>query len=491
MKTTGNLGLKKPDGTDIVDITDLNGNMDILDTAVKAVQDHAADTVKHITAAERTAWNGKASTAVATTTAAGLMAAADKSKLDSVVQGANNYVHPSTHSPSIIVQDSSNRFVTDAEKTAWNGKANLVTTPQQTTADVTYYVRTDGNDGNTGLANTAGGAFRTIQKAVNMLPQTISHVAAINIASGNYSENIVIRGFNFGSNGGLTITGDPANPATVTISSMELHSNFGQVTIESLTATTVSKDAFIVNRCTGFRLNNLRVVASTGSFSGVMAYFSVGIINGGVFSNRILGVNVSAASTIDLIGVTGTGNAVGIGSNDGSFVTKFNCSLTGNQMEGIAGGTLTTGGVLNPWGDNTTLNRPMAEMKPLSDQLLSAGVWGKVTLKQSLYSIKNVADTVNSRFVSPETGVYLLNVRIAVSNSGAGRAAIGAFVNGNLNGLLIEQTSDASQLGLSLGGSSLLRLSAGEYVEIFVNPTQNISISPHDPYTHVSLIRVA
>lgn len=94
MKTTGNLGLKKPDGTDIVDITDLNGNMDILDTAVKAAQDHAADTVKHITAAERSAWNAKASTAVATTTAAGLMAAADKSKLDGVAQGANNYVHP-------------------------------------------------------------------------------------------------------------------------------------------------------------------------------------------------------------------------------------------------------------------------------------------------------------------------------------------------------------------------------------------------------------
>ncbi|OMF23375.1 hypothetical protein [Paenibacillus sp. FSL H8-0259] len=94
MKTTGNLGLKKPDGTDIVDITDLNGNMDILDTAVKAVQDHAADAVKHITAAERTAWNAKASTAAATASAAGLMAAADKAKLDGVAAGANNYVHP-------------------------------------------------------------------------------------------------------------------------------------------------------------------------------------------------------------------------------------------------------------------------------------------------------------------------------------------------------------------------------------------------------------
>lgn len=60
MKTTGNLGLKKPEGTDIVDINDLNGNMDILDTAAKAAQDHAADTTKHITAIERSTWNAKA-----------------------------------------------------------------------------------------------------------------------------------------------------------------------------------------------------------------------------------------------------------------------------------------------------------------------------------------------------------------------------------------------------------------------------------------------
>lgn len=37
------------------------------------------------------------------------------------------YVHPTNHPPSIITQDSSNRFVTDAEKATWNGKATQAT----------------------------------------------------------------------------------------------------------------------------------------------------------------------------------------------------------------------------------------------------------------------------------------------------------------------------------------------------------------------------
>lgn len=58
----------------------------------------------------------------ATTSAAGFMSAADKAKLDGVATNANNYAHPANHPPSVITQDAENRFVTDAEKTAWNGK---------------------------------------------------------------------------------------------------------------------------------------------------------------------------------------------------------------------------------------------------------------------------------------------------------------------------------------------------------------------------------
>lgn len=68
--------------------------------------------------------NGKASTAVATSSVDGLMAKTDKSKLDGVATGANNYVHPANHPASIITQDASNRFVSDTEKATWNAKAS-------------------------------------------------------------------------------------------------------------------------------------------------------------------------------------------------------------------------------------------------------------------------------------------------------------------------------------------------------------------------------
>ena len=79
---------------------------------------------RFVTDTEKATWNAKASTAVATTTANGLMSKDDKSKLDGIAVNANNYTHPSTHGASMITQDSTHRFVTDTEKATWNAKAS-------------------------------------------------------------------------------------------------------------------------------------------------------------------------------------------------------------------------------------------------------------------------------------------------------------------------------------------------------------------------------
>lgn len=45
---------------------------------------------------------------------------AEKAKLGGIESGANKYIHPSTHSASMITEDSTHRFVTDTDKVNWN-----------------------------------------------------------------------------------------------------------------------------------------------------------------------------------------------------------------------------------------------------------------------------------------------------------------------------------------------------------------------------------
>ena len=70
MEQTTNYGLNKPGGSDYARIDVLNANMDAVDAALKDLEEskaegaalaaHEADQVKHVSAAERAAWNAKA-----------------------------------------------------------------------------------------------------------------------------------------------------------------------------------------------------------------------------------------------------------------------------------------------------------------------------------------------------------------------------------------------------------------------------------------------
>ena len=74
----------------------------------KEAYDHIADTTAHITAAERAAWNAKAETDTATTTADGLMSAADKKKLDGIYSTLNTHIADQV------------KHITAEERAAWN-----------------------------------------------------------------------------------------------------------------------------------------------------------------------------------------------------------------------------------------------------------------------------------------------------------------------------------------------------------------------------------
>ncbi|MEK5036353.1 hypothetical protein MKY96_33525 [Paenibacillus sp. FSL R7-0302] len=159
MKTTSNLGLKKPEGADIVDINDLNGNMDILDTAVKAVQDHTSDTTRHITAAERTAWNAKA----------------NKSDIPSSLPASGGNAdtvdgfHASTGSAanSIVAQDANQditvrRFISNAAQGTAPFGVTSTTAVTNLNADMV-----DGYNMNQDVQTTASPSFQTVSSTAS------------------------------------------------------------------------------------------------------------------------------------------------------------------------------------------------------------------------------------------------------------------------------------------------------------------------------------
>ena len=78
---------------------------------------------RHVSDQQILEWNNKAEKTTASTDANGLMSSTDKVKLDGIEEGANKYVHPASHSASMIDEDSTHRFVSDSEKTTWNNKA--------------------------------------------------------------------------------------------------------------------------------------------------------------------------------------------------------------------------------------------------------------------------------------------------------------------------------------------------------------------------------
>lgn len=134
MKTTANYGLKKPDGTDVVNIDDFNFNADKVDTELG-------------TRLLKTGDGSNVTTTFSQGTARANLVSGEKlnvsfgklmkwfTDLKTVAFSGNYsdltgrpsipgaYTHPSTHPPGVIAQNANNRFVTDGEKTTWNGKA--------------------------------------------------------------------------------------------------------------------------------------------------------------------------------------------------------------------------------------------------------------------------------------------------------------------------------------------------------------------------------
>ncbi|MBN8994338.1 MAG: hypothetical protein J0H94_03865 [Rhizobiales bacterium] len=103
-------------------------------------------------------------------------------------------------------------------------------------ANRAYYVRTDGVDTNDGRANTSGGAFLTIPKAVDTVAKldTNGFTVTIQVADGTYTGSVFLRNV-VGAEiaGSLIIQGNNSTPSNVLISTTS-NSAFSANAIQSV-----------------------------------------------------------------------------------------------------------------------------------------------------------------------------------------------------------------------------------------------------------------
>lgn len=108
------------------------------------------------------------------------------------------------------------------------------------TSGLKLYVRKDGSDSNTGLANTAGGAFLTIGKAQNVAATYDNRWYTIEIVVGDgaYAEIVHLSNNRVSQIDAYSIylTGNPVTPANVTVQGIVL--NYGVVAVNGFALTT-------------------------------------------------------------------------------------------------------------------------------------------------------------------------------------------------------------------------------------------------------------
>lgn len=165
------------------------------------------------------------------------------------------------------------------------------------TADRTYYVRTDGSDSNNGLTDTAGGAFLTIQKAIDTITTLDGngYNVTVSVADGTYTTPITSKPFVGVAS--FTLQGNTTTPANVVISitnstAITLNSNNIEWYIKGFKITTTTSGSCISVMTSRLKFDSLDFGSSVyahlllASFANVSINGSYSISGGTSGANR-------------------------------------------------------------------------------------------------------------------------------------------------------------------------------------------------------------
>lgn len=225
----------------------------------------------------------------------------------------------------------------------------------------TYYVRTDGSDSNNGLANTSGGAFLTVQKAIDTVAYGIDldgYAVTIQIADGTYTGANVLRQF-IGA-GSVTIQGNNSTPANVVISTTSAHcfsmSSRSLYTIKDMKLqTTTSGWAIVCTSASQVSYSNLNFGACASGHiysanGGIVASSTSYAISGSApvhVQATLNGQWTSTGGTVTLTGTPAFSTGFVVAANIGVIYaggTSYSGSATGKRYDATLNATISSNG---------------------------------------------------------------------------------------------------------------------------------------------------
>jgi hypothetical protein len=236
---------------------------------------------------------------------------------------------------------------------------------ERLTGNLTLYVRTDGSDSNNGRANTAGGAFLTLQKAYDVITSDFDlggYNITVQIADGTYTAGLTTAQPWTGG-GTVIFQGNNGTPANVVISTTSANCfTVGAPIpgtlriIDMKLQTTTSGSGIVVNSVGYVEYGNLNFGAmptfhvqavGTGAYArGISAY----TISGGATYHWVSSSNaflVDQSKTITITGTPAFGTAFAYSTRGGAMTVNantFSGSATGSRYLAESNGIIFTNG---------------------------------------------------------------------------------------------------------------------------------------------------
>lgn len=238
--------------------------------------------------------------------------------------------------------DGYDQSIKDVKEIADNNTTQLKENTQEfnkfkkqtfSTEHKTYYVSMNGND------TTGDGSiekpFRTIQKAIDLIPAILYNVYTISILDGIY------EGFNICSHygsGQIIIKSTSGNQDNVSIAYAVFNYCGNFILMEGVTINTITRNKISSYGCQRLEIKNCKL-ESASSFDGVHVEYANCYLHDTLISNQATAIKSFVAGFILAQGCSGSGNGTALTAIYGGVIAKDNNTITGTTQEnaGIGG----------------------------------------------------------------------------------------------------------------------------------------------------------